>query len=144
MIGLGDLPGGNFASSANGLSDDGTIVSGGGEVLGGWTEVYRWTPADGMTGLGLPPGLPALTAAGMSADGAVIAAHWGEPFYWTQSSGWTSASASGYKAYRWIEAGGLVVPRVGVLSQFQYTTRNIPCDFGKILAQLGPNQSIGL
>ena len=110
-------------------------MSGGGEISGGWTEVFRWTQAGGMIGLGIPPGLPALTAAGMSADGAVIAADWGEPFYWTQSGGWVGigdlpggkfnadvrgisadglvivgrgTSASGYEAYRWTEAGGMV------------------------------------
>ena len=68
MVGLGDLPGGEFRSDANSLSIDGSVVVGVGSSTSG-PEVFRWTDATGMVGLGLH-GL----AVANSADGKVILA----------------------------------------------------------------------
>jgi len=51
FIPLGDLPGGNFSSSATGVSDDGTVVVGNGSPASGG-GAFRWTAATGMVGLG--------------------------------------------------------------------------------------------
>ncbi len=105
MVGLGDLPGGIFASSANFVSDDGLVVVGSGRSEespvspGGANEPFRWTEATGMVGLGsLPGGFPAANslANAMSADGSVIVGRA------------TSGNAtSGGEAFRWTQAGGM-------------------------------------
>src|SRR5690349_24524501 len=54
MVGLGDLPGGNFHSDAWGVSADGTTVVGasivnGNELFGGTYAAFRWTAPTGLT-----------------------------------------------------------------------------------------------
>ena len=72
MVGIGDLPGGFFASSAEGVSADGTVVVGYGTGPAG-SEAIRWTAAGGMVGLGdLPGGNFSSAATAVSADGNVI------------------------------------------------------------------------
>jgi len=91
--GLGDLPGGEFASFASGLSADGTVVVGV-STSGNGEEAFRWTLTNGMIGLGdLPGGILASRAAGISADGMVIAG--------------TSSSSSGAEAFRWTQSTGM-------------------------------------
>ncbi len=104
MVGLGDLPGGTFGSDAVFISADGSVVVGIGRnsqaVPGGAREVFRWTQATGMVGLGsLPGGFPSTssTANAMSADGSVIVGR--------ASS---SSATSGQQAFRWTLAGGMV------------------------------------
>jgi probable HAF family extracellular repeat protein len=97
MIGLGDLPGGVFSSSASGVTPDGAIVVGTSISSSSW-EAYRWTQSGGMVGLGDLPGADAggpnqstSGANGVSADGAVIVgwsySDWmvGEGFRWSGS-----------------------------------------------------------
>jgi len=50
MVGLGDLPGGGFASSALGVSADGSVVVGRSES-GPRDNAFRWTSAGGMVNL---------------------------------------------------------------------------------------------
>jgi cysteine-rich repeat protein/probable HAF family extracellular repeat protein len=72
MEGLGDLDGGNFDSWAGDISDDGTVIVGGGISASGW-EAFRWTPGGGMEGLGgLDGGRFESEAYAVSADGSVI------------------------------------------------------------------------
>jgi uncharacterized membrane protein len=42
MVGLGDLPGGEFFSHGAGVSADGSVVVGGGTSASGF-EAFRWT-----------------------------------------------------------------------------------------------------
>ena len=86
MVGLGDLPGGAFASWALSTSSDGSVVVGtslsqdtsNGSVPEGW-EAFRWTPDGGMVGLGDLPGFIFYSSAhDVSADGSVVAG--GAPF----------------------------------------------------------------
>ena len=92
--GLGDLPGGNFASLALGVSGDGSVVVGRGESVSG-EEAIRWTQTEGLTGLGdLSGGNFASVATKASADGSVIIGH-GE-------------SGSGREAFRWTIPGGMI------------------------------------
>ncbi len=72
FMGLGDLTDGIFSSVAFGVSDDGSVVVGGGSSASGG-EAFRWTQAGGMQGLGdLPGGNFGSTAFGVSADGSVV------------------------------------------------------------------------
>ena len=50
MVGLGDLPGGNFSSAATGVSADGNVIVGTGSSEQGY-EAFLWTPSLGMVSL---------------------------------------------------------------------------------------------
>ena len=79
MIGLGDLPGPNVISEANGSAVQGGNITGCGtsdEAVEGLTDVqeaFRWTMAAGMQGLGdLPGGAFRSCGLGISADGTTV------------------------------------------------------------------------
>lgn len=106
FTGLGDLPGGDFFSSASGVSDDGQIVVGTGRVndnlqapLHLQSQAFRWTFSDGITGLGYPPGpgsgpigLHTSSAFDVSGDGLTVvgSGNTGRAIRWTESDGWVS------------------------------------------------------
>jgi probable HAF family extracellular repeat protein len=72
MVGLGDLPGGDFLSFAVRVSGDGSTVVGYGESASG-TEAFRWTGGGGMVGLGdLPGGSFRSYALGLCDDGSSV------------------------------------------------------------------------
>ena len=91
MVGLGDLPGGSFFSSAKAVSSDGLVVVGISKSALG-EEAFRWTQADGMIGLGdLPGGTVYGTASDTSADGSVVVGRGrtdkgDEAFIWDQTN----------------------------------------------------------
>lgn len=88
-IGLGDLPGGLFRSSANDISGDGTVVVGNAQTESG-IEAFRWTKGTGLVGLGQLPGYEYSYANSISADGRVIVGLVGsEDYRRTQSFRWT-------------------------------------------------------
>ena len=92
--GLGDLPGGSFASVATAVSADGKVVAGYSSTTNGY-EAVRWTAATGLQGIGeLPGGTFASFANAISADGTTIVGH--------------SQSASGDQAFRWTQPTGMV------------------------------------
>ncbi len=94
MVGMGDLPGGEFRSSARGISVDGRIVVGYGSSSDG-AEAFRWAPETGMVGLGdLEGGAFGSSAARLSADGRVIVG--------------TGKSQQGTEAFRWTAETGMV------------------------------------
>ena len=93
MVGLGELPGGVFQSSACGVSADGSVVVGW-SISASGGEAFRWTEHTGMVGLGdLPGGDCSSVAYSVSDDGSTIVgegatAHQGaEAFRWTKRSG---------------------------------------------------------
>jgi probable HAF family extracellular repeat protein len=96
MIGLGDLPGGEYGSTAEAISSDGKVIVGrsGGENGG---EAFRWTEESGMVGLGILPSDSGFTpfsgANAVSADGSVIVgtSTW-EAVVWDQVHGLRSIS----------------------------------------------------
>jgi probable HAF family extracellular repeat protein len=93
MVGLGDLPGGAFDSYASDVSDDGSVVVGGGTSESG-PEAFRWTTGSGMVGLGdLPGGAFESQAIDVSDDGSVVVG--------------SSYSASGYEAFCWTTGSGM-------------------------------------
>ena len=96
MVGLGDLPGGNFMSLAAAVSGDGSVIAGTGST-GTPTvqEAFRWTREEGMVGLGFCPDnfIDGSGARDMTADGEVIVGWcWGE---------------NGIEALRWTEDDGM-------------------------------------
>jgi len=93
FIPLGDLPGGLFLSRASGVSADGSVVVGS-SVSASSLEAFRWTPGEGMVGLGFLPGFPTSGASAASANGSVVVG--------------TSLGPSEEEAFRWTAAGGLV------------------------------------
>jgi probable HAF family extracellular repeat protein len=94
MVGLGDLAGGSFQSSASAASSDGSVIVGQGRSASG-LEAFRWTSEDGMVGLGdLAGGSFNSTANAVSADGSVIV-------------GYGNFGAS-TEAFRWTSSGGMV------------------------------------
>ena len=92
MIGLGDIPGGDFESIALEVSEDGSVVVGEGTSAESSPngEPFRWTAEEGMVGLGYLPGGNASGAWAISIDGLVIVGagnlpKGGEAFRWTAS-----------------------------------------------------------
>ncbi len=89
---LGDLPGGEFRSSARGTSPDGNFIVGQGLSDQG-LEAFVWTEQSGMVGLGdLPGGAFESRAFAISADGSTIvgqasAENGVTAFLWTESTG---------------------------------------------------------
>ena len=72
MVGIGDLAGGAFSSSAEDASDNGETIVGRGRSASG-NEAFRYTTSDGMVGLGdLAGGSFSSHAHAVSGDGSVI------------------------------------------------------------------------
>jgi len=91
---LEDLPGGNFYSKAWDVSADGNVIVGESHSAQG-QQAFRWTPSEGMVGLGdLPGGSFYSRAYGVSGDGTVVVGQSnsavGGAFRWTSASGMTA------------------------------------------------------
>src|SRR5262245_39823194 len=83
FVPLGELPGGNYCSTARGVSADGSVVVGYGMTNAG-SEAFRWNSHDGMVGLGFPD------AFAVSADGSTVVGYrqikgGSEPVRWTHA-----------------------------------------------------------
>jgi probable HAF family extracellular repeat protein len=92
--GLGDLPGGDFHSSARSISANGSVVVGRSTSASG-NEAFRWTSSGGMVGLGdLPGGYFASCAYSVSADGSVIVGE-GQATERTEAFGWENDVMTG-------------------------------------------------
>lgn len=98
MGGLGALFGGDFFSTALGVSANGQVIVGASrsQFSADRTEPFRWSESLGMVGLGdLPGGEYSGSAPGVSGDGSIVAGTStstfsptiGEAFRWTESSG---------------------------------------------------------
>ena len=73
MVGLGDIPGGDFYSIGMGVSSNGNIVVGSSEfALQDELEAFRWTSGTGLTGLGFFGPYTRSQANSVSADGSTI------------------------------------------------------------------------
>lgn len=98
--GLGDLPGGQFASYAYAISADGSTIVGQSYADANQQAVF-WRGTDGPVAMGflpLDPGqIPASSAEAASQDGAVIVG-------WSRHS---AAGLNGQEAFRWTQAGGM-------------------------------------
>jgi probable HAF family extracellular repeat protein len=72
MVGLGDLPGGDFRGQANKASSNGSVIVGRSSSsvsAPGWSEAFRWTSAGGMVGLGGLPGQPLRNSEALDVSG---------------------------------------------------------------------------
>ncbi len=99
MVGLDDLPGGEFFSKATGVSADGSVIAGTSFFSGSRNEAFGWTSDGGMVGLGdLPGGGFWSRATSVSADGSVIVG----------VSNSASGNSSADEAFRWTSDGGMV------------------------------------
>ena len=96
MVGLGDLPGHTLMSKAYGVSADGSVVVGTGNIFTEYfEEAFRWTEAGGMVGLGdLQGGGFGSAAYDVSANGGVVVG--------------ASGTDLGTEAFRWTSEGGMV------------------------------------
>ncbi len=95
FVALGDLPGGQTFSAANGVSADGNVVVGHTRVDEG-REAFVWTPETGMFGIGeIPGGAFFSSLRRVSSDGLTAV-------------GWAEASV-GQVAIRWTASEGIVV-----------------------------------
>jgi probable HAF family extracellular repeat protein len=100
MVGIGDLPGGNFGSEAYDVSADGSVIVGRSRSDAG-DEAFIWTESNGMVGLGYlnhPDGFDHNSRANaISADGSVVVGH----------SISTNGSDVGYIAFIWSDSTGI-------------------------------------
>ena len=109
-IGLGDLPGGEFYSSANDVSENGVVV--GVSRTDEGDTAFRWSQNEGMQSLGtLMPGCRS-EALAVSADGSVVV---GE-----------SCSYGDRAAFIWTEQNGM--QRLGDVLQQEYGINLFSCD----------------
>jgi probable HAF family extracellular repeat protein len=118
FIPLGDLVGGDFRSSATGVSDDGTVVVGNGTPASGG-GAFRWTAATGLVALsGVPWGASPeqVSAEAVSADGATVV-------------GWFQVETGGrIEAFHWNTATGAVGLGDLVGDQFQSESFGVSAD----------------
>jgi len=93
MVSLGDFPTGGTQSTANAISDDGSVIVGAGLHFGPVGEAFRWTQGSGLVGLGdLPGGTADSLALGVSGDGNTVVGESNstngiQAFVWTVGSG---------------------------------------------------------
>ena len=93
MVSIGDFPDGGANSTANAISDDGSVIVGGGLHSGPSGEAFRWTSGTGLVGLGdLAGGNADSLALGVSGDGNAVVGQSDsgngiEAFIWTIGSG---------------------------------------------------------
>lgn len=113
FMGLGDLPGGDYNSTALGVSDDGQTVVGRSVGSTGASEPFKWNVSEGMTALPLLAGEGSHGARAASADGSVIVGQAGfESVLWENGSVATIASPPSSAAFSGaydISDDGLVV-----------------------------------
>ncbi|MBW2424681.1 MAG: hypothetical protein JRG86_10555 [Deltaproteobacteria bacterium] len=108
MVGLGDLPGGAFHSTATAISADASTIVGVGTSARG-REAFVWTRSRGLRGLGdLSGGAFESRAEGVTAEGAVVvgsseASDGPTAFVWRRKEGMRSLHAL-------LEARGVTLP----------------------------------
>ena len=104
--GARDLAGGSLYSDANGVSADGSTVTGysdAGTNPGGLIryEAFRWTASSGMLGLGDLPGGPYYSiGTSVSSDGSVVTGY--------SADAQTDLGGGIQQAFRWTQSGGMV------------------------------------
>jgi probable HAF family extracellular repeat protein len=124
MVGLGDLPGGDFGSVANDVSGDGSVVVGSSQSIYG-QEAFRWTAESGMVGLGYLSSdeleEPESRATGVSDDGSIVVGSsvilsgeypWEMPFRWTAGDGMVGLDIIDGHAYDVSADGSVVVGKI--------------------------------
>ncbi len=130
---LGDLPGGEFQSTATALSADGKVIVGWSTSTNG-QEAFRWTAAGGMAGLGdLPGGAFSSAAYGVSADGKTVVGSGNGPdllntgIRWTETGGLQALDGfPNYNSAAGVSADGGTVVGGGSEVWIRWTKGNSP------------------
>lgn len=97
LVDIGDLPGGTYYSTVEGMSGDGQVVVGWSRGADEFPRAFKWTPGGGMTNLGVLPTYIASHARGASLDGSVIVG----------SCTRNDSVGQTIQAFRWTAAGGM-------------------------------------
>jgi probable HAF family extracellular repeat protein len=127
MVGLGHISGGSF-SQANGVSYDGSVITGVARTAANQFFAFRWTEEDGMVSLGdLPGALTNSGGRGISADGSTIVGN--------------AYSHLGQEAFRWTEEDGMV--GLGILNFGRGDDGGGPSFFSMALAASADGSMIG-
>lgn len=117
MVGLGDLEGGRYDSTASGVSVNGAVIVGVGYTSNG-QEAFRWTESTGIqtvedwlteSGVTIEDGFTLKTAQSVSDDGSVVVG--------------TGLSTRGYEA--WLARGGSGVISIDEFTQTFGTTASV-------------------
>jgi probable HAF family extracellular repeat protein len=99
MVGMGDLPGGDFWSEGAGISADGTVIVGRGnygvQIGAPWHEAWRWTAQTGMVRLGRLYQEGYSYAYGVSADGGVVVGQAKNSAYRDEAFRWENGIMTG-------------------------------------------------
>lgn len=128
---MGDLPGDQFYSQAQGASADGKLIVGGSSATEGYNAI-TWTRRDGLTSLGDLQGGPTSSwAYAVSPDGRVIV-----------GQGW---SDNGGEAFRWTAESGMVGLGDDPQGHFQSWARDVSADGSIVIgmADGGPYRYFG-
>lgn len=130
FMGLGDLPGGDFSSSANGLSGDGRFVTGFSQVSGNSTEAFLWTDTTGIVGLGTPVGSVSSRGAAVTNDGGVVV-------------GLHGMDAPGFptRAFQWTTSGGPAEFSPFPAGAFNRFANDLSANGGVIVGEFQPAQN---
>lgn len=130
FVGLGDLPGGEFNSSAGNLSGDGRFVSGSSQIDVDLGEAFLWTEQTGMIGLGMPSGSDRSGGAAVSNDGSVVVgSHAANP-----------SPTNPPRAMRWTSGGGPVDFDPFPVGAASRNARALSADGGTIVGNFSPFQ----
>ena len=126
MTGLGTLSGGS-ESRAYGVSTDGSVVVGYGNIAGGSSRAFRWTAGGGMADLGVLTGGSYSFASGVSKDGTAVV-------------GYGDNAGGSSRAFRWTAGGGMA--DLGVLTGGSYSYANGASTDGSVVVGKS-NSSVG-
>ena len=94
FFGTGDLPGGTYSSTVNGVSNDGMTVCGS-SISSNGTEAFSWTTGAGIVPLGDLSGGPFRSVAkGLSANGSLVVGHGSYSLTGVAGARWTNGGAA--------------------------------------------------
>ncbi len=130
--GLGDLSGGDFYSTATGVSADGRMVVGvSASMPGNPNEAFRWTAGSGMVGMGYLSEGAISRASAASQDGAVIVGAGDiapgsiHPFRWDCAGGMKGIAGTGSAGGAYgVSADGIVCVGHGEQGAFRWTEQS--------------------
>ncbi len=130
FMGLGDLPGGDFFSFANGISGDGRAVTGQSHTVGDATEAFLWKEGTGIVGLGVPNGSVSSLSAATNQDGSVVV-------------GLHGMDAPGFptRAFQWTTGGGATDFNPFPVGSYNRFANDLSADGGVIVGEFQPAQN---
>jgi probable HAF family extracellular repeat protein len=106
---IGSLGGNEAATQINGMSGDGSVLTGTAKRVDGTDVAFRWTQAGGMIDLGLLTGATSSGAQDVSNNGQVVVGTS------TLVPSPSSPAIFPHRAFRWTQAGGM--QNLGIINQ---------------------------